>query len=189
MQHSILELDKKSYTCQRLRERPYRIHYLLEDINPLRDRLLWRFNDNRILVRHNLDLDLNRLQQTHPTITYRSIPIATEDVRTNTSVYFDILAYIRRRPVTGKWVVQQPNQYLDWFKRISFEHGFRVDTVQSVKVPSYFVRTSSLNIQLQPVELVGHLEILDVPKFQDCLANGLGRMRSFGCGLLLLKGF
>jgi CRISPR associated protein len=187
LHQTILHLNPDQHNAKRLLEQPYRIHHMLEDINPSRQRVQWRLSSNRLLMRHEKPLDWTRLDKLHPMLGDRTHSTMNPTLVAGSIFFFDVLAFIRRRPIQGKWVIQQPQQYLEWLERVSLEHGFRVLEVEPKRMLSYFVRTSSMSIQICPVELMGQLQVQDSEAFEKILVDGLGRMKAFGCGLVLLK--
>ena len=187
MHQTIIQLDPGVWSAKRLLDYPYRIHYMLEDINPSRQRVLWRLSKERLLLRHKQPLNWMRLDTIHPDLGTRTHSKMQDLQAIGSILTFNILAYIRKRPTAGQWIIQQPAQYLEWLERQAESGGFQVLNVLPTQAPTYFVRTSSMSIHLRPVELMGDLKISDSNKFEQILEYGVGRMRAFGCGLMLLK--
>ncbi len=187
LSQTIINLSPNDSETQRLLEYPYRFHHVLEDINTARQRLLWRFAHQRLLIRHSQPLDWNRLDQRFPRLGQRTHSHLQNTPKVGDYFAFNLLAYIRRRPVTGPWIVQEPDQYREWLQRQSAAVGFDVKEISRMSQSSTYVRTSSMGLNIQPVEIIGQLEVSDVASFTQTLEKGLGRMRAFGCGLLLIK--
>jgi CRISPR associated protein len=187
LNQTIIHLDPSSKAAQRLIDHPYRIHYMLEDINPTRQRILWRFSQPRILVRHADPLDWKRLDQSHPGLGHRQHG-KTETVKEVGSEFlFNVLAYARGQHSDQVLVPKRINEYADWIQAKSLTSGFETLEIEPVRMLKYYVRTSVQPFTLLPVELLGRLRVTNVEQFQTIYANGLGRMKGFGCGLLLLR--
>lgn len=86
------------------------------------------------------------------------------------------------KPIKGRQAIA------DWFiERAAARWGFIVDPAQlqvdAIKVQQCKNKVQHL-ITLQQATLSGHLTVSDPERFQTSFKQGLGRGRSFGCGLL-----
>jgi CRISPR system Cascade subunit CasE len=86
-------------------------------------------------------------------------------------------------------------QQRDWLLRRSEAHGFRVpigvdgepDVLVSRRNRHSFRRGNGM-VTLVTAQFDGRLEIIDVDIFRRTLSHGLGRAKSYGCGLLTVAG-
>ena len=187
MFQTLIHFNPSSIHAQRLLDQPYRIHYMLEHINTSRERILWRLNEDRLLVRHMNPLNWTELDKTHPNLGDRSHTRINLDVSVGTIQLFNLLAFIGKPDENGKWRLQQPEQYIEWIHRRSQHIGFKLLETQVNKAPTYFVRMNSTQMKAQPMKLAGIIQITDTTALGQSLQNGIGRMRAYGCGMLLLQ--
>ena len=189
MYQTLIHFDSASSHAQRLLDQPYQIHYMLEHINTSRQRLLWRLNQDRLLVRHINPLDWTELDRTHPNLGDRSHTRINPLHAVGSTHLFNLFAFIGQQSEDHRWNIQQPQHYVDWISKRAIYTGFQVLEIEAFKASDYFVRTRSAPLKLQPVKLVGMLQITDSLSFQSILQNGIGRMRAYSCGMILLQEF
>jgi hypothetical protein len=187
MYQTLIHFNPASSHARKLMDQPYQIHYMLEHINTSRQRILWRLNQDRLLVRHINPLDWTELDRTHPNLGDRShtrinplYPVGSEHL-------FNLFAFIGQKSENNHWHVQQPQQYIQWLAGRAKHTGFELLEIEAFKATDYFVRTRSAPLKLQPAKLVGTLQVIDPSVFQNILQNGIGRMRAYGCGMMLLQ--
>jgi CRISPR system Cascade subunit CasE len=80
--------------------------------------------------------------------------------------------------------------YLAWMQRQGDQHGFNVDAdlFQVVKHERCQVRKKDSNgVVIDRGDLGGQVQVTDAAKFNEMLTNGLGRSKSFGCGLMQIQ--
>ena len=91
------------------------------------------------------------------------------------------------RPPLQK-IVQESCQ--EWLSKRAPDKGFQLD-VESFIADGYQQHVSyprkHKRISFSSVELCGRLTVIDPQRFLVTVINGLGKSRSFGCGLLLVK--
>ncbi len=187
MYQTLIHFNPSSPHAQRLLDQPYRIHYMLEHINTSRTRILWRLSEDRLLVRHINPLDWTELDKTHPSLGDRSHTQVNLDLPLGTIHLFNLFAFICKPDDNGKWKVQQPKQYIDWLIKRSKHIGFELREIQINKAPDHFVRMNSAQIRAQPMKVSGILQITDTTALIHSLESGIGRMRAYGCGMLILQ--
>lgn len=96
---------------------------------------------------------------------------------------------------TGEEPPEREEQIRAWLQRQGERGGFRIEAEECLVGPSVrrvIARTRERDRPRQPmvlheVELTGRLTITDVDDFKQTLAQGIGRARAFGFGLLMLK--
>ena len=186
-QQTIIDLNPRSSTAWQLIQEPDRVHHTVRLINPSQQRVLWRLHGTQLALRHREPLNWQALERDGRLLGEHRSASPSFMFERGTELHFNVLAYIRRRPRTGSWIVQRPPAYLEWLQRCASDHGFQALDVQALTQISYLVRTSSLSLRLQPVELMGRLRVNAPETFAQTMTDGLGRMRAYGCGLVLLK--
>lgn len=76
--------------------------------------------------------------------------------------------------------------HIPWFQRKAEQHGFQVKTVDSIPVPNIVGSKGKGKgrIKIFAVLLQGQLQVIDREKFLEAVCQGIGKGRSYGCGLL-----
>ncbi|MBI1906013.1 MAG: type I-E CRISPR-associated protein Cas6/Cse3/CasE [Rhodocyclales bacterium] len=75
----------------------------------------------------------------------------------------------------------------DWLTSRSEQHGFALDE-STVSVAAYEQHGGKRGqLRFSTVDLAGELVVTDTARFATTLANGIGRAKAFGCGLLLVR--
>ena len=99
-------------------------------------------------------------------------------VRVNPSIFHHVSRNVE--PVRGD------ENIIQWFADRAPRWGFSVDPgaveVTSKKVVTF--RKDNRKVTLSQADLRGTLEVTDKDIFSESFANGIGRGRAFGCGLL-----
>ena len=180
-------LNRHSRHVRRYLEQPFLLHKLLESINPDRSRVLWRLMSGKVLIRSTSPLDWRGLDLRHADFEERTH--ATFEPRKYDGDVFaiNLLAYARKRPVTGPWKPKLPAEYLEWFQKQGDRYGFEVLESTVIRQDPYRVETSSMPIKILPAELMASVRINQADNFRVAFEEGIGRMRAFGCGLLLVR--
>ncbi len=76
----------------------------------------------------------------------------------------------------------------EWFCKRSEKHGFKVKK-ESLVVDSVHADIFSKKghkVTICKAKITGELEVTDLSKFRQAVFKGIGREKSFGCGLLLV---
>lgn len=74
-----------------------------------------------------------------------------------------------------------------WLDGCASRHGFGVEA-QNLRVDAYTQhRAKDGTLRFSSVDFTGELVVADVASFRQALANGVGRAKAFGCGLLLVR--
>lgn len=89
---------------------------------------------------------------------------------------------------------RQPTKQIEWLIGKGEQHGFVVPTsrqggpdVAPTPAPTLIGKTREpQRITVEPVRFDGHLVVTDPVAFTDAVVNGIGRAKSYGCGLLSL---
>ena len=187
MFQTLIHFNPSSPHAQRLLDQPYRIHYMLEHINTSRQRILWRLSEDRLLVRHTDLLDWTELDKTHPNFGDRSHTKLNLAFPTKSVHLFNLFAFICKPDENGKWKTQQAEQYIDWIYKRSPHIGIELLETQIAKAPEYFVRMKNAQFKAQPMRIAGILQVTNTTALLNIQQTGVGKMRAYGCGMLLLQ--
>jgi CRISPR system Cascade subunit CasE len=79
-------------------------------------------------------------------------------------------------------------EQVSWLERKGEQNGFQLLGLDVIPVPNLYGRKSSNPGAIKIVSALyqGTLEILDAEAFKQAVRHGIGRGRSYGCGLLSL---
>jgi CRISPR system Cascade subunit CasE len=99
----------------------------------------------------------------------------------------------RRNSQSRKLIpIQHEEQLIDWIKQKGSQNGFSMvdESLLIRKAPPLLIHKpedgKSLHIQIQATDFSGLLQITDSQKFIQAWQAGIGRGKSFGCGMLSL---
>ncbi len=88
---------------------------------------------------------------------------------------------------------RRPDRQIEWLVGKGERHGFVIPTdrrgrpdVTPTGVPTLTGRKDRRKITVEPVRFDGHLIVTDPTALADALVSGIGRAKSYGCGLLSL---
>ncbi len=180
-------LDRRSRFVRRCLDQPHVFHKVLAGMNPEKTRILWRLAKGNLIVRSVRPLDWKDLDARDPSFGQRNHVAFDPNKPEGTAYFCNVFAYARKRPVVGPWQPKSPDEYLEWFELQGNRYGFDVLESAIIRQEPYHVETSSMPLTVLPVELMGAIRITDSEKFRAALEEGIGRLRAFGCGLMLLR--
>jgi CRISPR associated protein len=181
-----IRLNLRSSDAREVRTHPYLVHRKLSLITPSNQRVLWRYMEAGIVVRSQIALNWNSFDRRFAEFGERHHIEFEPDFEVGRTFSFNLMAYARGR-YTDNWTPKPSHEYLPWFEKKAEQNGFQLRNVDVVRQPEYPIKMSSGAIKLLPAELQGALSISHIERFYDAFATGIGRMRGYGCGLLLIK--
>lgn len=73
-----------------------------------------------------------------------------------------------------------------WLAEQGQRNGFEVEEAWCQEHRRHVVRSKG-GLRFRSLDLTGHLLVMDPSKFRECLAEGIGKSRAFGCGLLMVR--
>jgi hypothetical protein len=149
--------------------------------------VLWRMIGSGLVVRSERPLDWMKFDERLPGFGERRHSTSQVLVPPGRVFLFNVLAYARGKCFDGAWTPKPVEDYLPWFAAKSVQCGFSIHEHNIVRFESQHLEMSSESIDLLPAEISGVLEVIDPNAFRNILKLGIGRMRAYGCGLLLLK--
>ena len=93
-----------------------------------------------------------------------------------------------------EWPPQSEIEYeagLEWIQKRDEKNGFRVREesfrVQGHETYRFEKHDSGRKIHLGVLDMSGVLEVVDEEKFMDTLRKGIGRSKTYGCGMMMVK--
>lgn len=143
-----------------------------------------------VLVQSTIEPDWSRLQQgylsNHP--APKLFDLNASQLYAGRVVQFRLKANPSKRDSkTGKTIglFHQPDQLM-WLERRASQHGFTLLSVDTVPTPNVFgVKGKGTSpIRIVTVLYQGVLQITDPALFSTAIQQGIGRGRSYRCGLL-----
>jgi CRISPR system Cascade subunit CasE len=94
---------------------------------------------------------------------------------------------VKRDAKTRKLIpLYKRDEHLAWFHRKAEQYGFQPNSVDSIPVPNITGSKGkgSGRIKIFAVLLQGQLQVVNREKFITAICQGIGKGRSYGCGLL-----
>lgn len=134
----------------------------------------------------------------------RANPVITLRDELNKQRRHDVVMHAKKRLLVeqglaadAKWKHEKPgddkpgmydlvhSHCLDWLEQRASRNGF---SISNARVDDYQqVRAGERDIRFSTVEFSGELTVVDADQLRKVLFHGLGRAKSFGCGLLIVK--
>lgn len=142
-----------------------------------------------VLVQSVIHPDWNRLQQGYLT-KHDTKPFSLETSQLNEGRIFQFRLKAnpsKRDSKTGKTIgLFHSTDQLAWLERRAAQYGFQLLSVDTIPTPNVFgVKGKGTSpIRIVTVLYQGVLQIIDPVLFNTALQQGIGRGRSYGCGLL-----
>lgn len=167
------------------------------------DRVLWRLDDNS---RHEIMIYVVSPQQ--PDYTNFWEKYGWERLPYNDTVktvdYTKLLNHLENgqqwgfkinantvKTVAGKRIPLKENEIKKWLQDRSENNGFTVNTndfsAHTMTTSFYKNKRSESKVTLQETMYQGVLEIVDTELFKKTLVMGIGKAKSYGCGLITLS--
>jgi CRISPR system Cascade subunit CasE len=193
----------------KLNDRDRTVRYDLSNAHALHQRIMQAFPDQQrdtprtdwnILFRQEPDSDVILMQSgIDPKWTkfppgyltqYDSKPFdpRTSQLESGRIMQFRLKANPSKRDQQSRKLIGMLHQadQLAWLERQAAQHGFAVKGVDVIPTPSiYGIKAKgSPPIRILTVLYQGVLEITDSAQFTAAIQQGIGRGRSYGCGLL-----
>lgn len=198
---SVLHLDRKAIKALRITD-PYSLHRvvysLYDDVRSLEDKhasqssgILFAdqggdFSGRRILLLADR-APANSIDGQYGEVQSKSIP---ESFLDHSQYRFNVIVNptrrdnasrkllpIKGREAIGQWFCERAEQ--SWGFQVSIQH-LQVDRVEVLQ----FKGKQCNPVTLAQAHLQGQLQITDAAKFRHSFTQGVGRGRTFGCGLL-----
>ncbi len=107
-----------------------------------------------------------------------------------------VIDYKKRLESTAEAELPSPGRLLhdaacEWLDKRCESHGFTFEShalrVQDRDYLKFKKGSASPEVTIGTLDLAGLLTVQDPQRFRETLYNGIGRSRSFGCGLLLVR--
>jgi CRISPR system Cascade subunit CasE len=197
---SQLVLNERDRTAQRDFSNAHDLHRRIMQAFPDEQRdqpradwnVLFRheLDSNVILVQSAIEPDWSRLHQTYwaKAPSTKPFDLDASQLHAGRIVQFRLKANpSKRNKETGKTIglLHQPEQ-LAWLERRAAQHGFTLLSVDMVPTPNVFGMKGkgTAPIRIVTVLYQGVIQIDDPALFSTAIRQGIGRGRSYGCGLL-----
>ena len=144
---------------------------------------------NVILVQSNQEPDWSKLPDGYLLEDKTSVkPVDLSHWQLDSTLRFRIKVNpVKRDAKTRKLIpLYKRDEHLAWFHRKAEQNGFQLNSVDSIPVPNITGSKGkrSGRIKIFAVLLQGQLQVRDREKFITAICQGIGKGRSYGCGLL-----
>ena len=104
---------------------------------------------------------------------------------TNERTYrFSIVTFPRKCVDHRKKLLPTEESRLDWVKQQGEKNGFEVITIMEIKKETICSQKKNFNVTAYRYD--GELRITDTEKFNEVLLKGIGSMKAYGCGMLIV---
>jgi CRISPR system Cascade subunit CasE len=142
-----------------------------------------------ILVQSGIEPDWTQLPPTYLTThAIKPFELQTSRLAADSMVQFRLKANPSKRDhQTGKLIgMFHQSDQVAWLERQASQHGFKLVNVDVIPTPNVFgiKAKGKPPIRIFTVLYQGMLQIVDPPLFLEAIQQGIGRGRSYGCGLL-----
>jgi CRISPR system Cascade subunit CasE len=142
-----------------------------------------------VLVQSDITPDWHRLPQDylehHET---KSLALMLTHIKAGMTLQFRLKANpSKREHGTGKTrAITHRTEQVAWLERQASQHGFKLLDVDVIPVPNIYGRKAKTpaSIKIVGVLYQGALQVSNPELFTQALRCGIGRGRSYGCGLL-----
>lgn len=142
-----------------------------------------------LLVQSNIVPNWNRLPEGYlDRHDIKSLALVLRNIEVGMVLQFRFKANPSKRDkTTGKTVaITGRVERLAWLDRQAANHGFKMLTADCIAAPDIYGRKANAAAPIKIIAALfqGVLEVTDVSKFAQALQAGVGRGRSYGCGLI-----
>jgi len=197
---SKLVLNERDRTVQRDLSNAHDLHRRIMQAFPDEQRenpradwnVLFRQEPDRniVLVQSDIEPNWTNLSSSYlmrpPNLT--SLDFATSRLDSGRVLQFRLKANPSKRDKQSRKLVGMFHQadQIAWIERQAAQHGFKVLVVDVIPTPNVFgvKEKGKAPIRILTVMYQGILEIIEPAQFINAIQQGIGRGRSYGCGLL-----
>ena len=110
--------------------------------------------------------------------------------QTSGEIHFDVQCYpcVKRCGQKGRYFLNDRNERKQWLEKQLEKHGAELQSCLEYKIGTINAnKNRQTPLYLPTVCFKGTLTITDEEKFLELILNGLGRLKTFGLGLVLFR--
>lgn len=154
-------------------------------------------NSNILLVQSNCEPDWSRLPEGYlipprqREDQVKSFDLSSWNLSPNHVFQFRIkINPVKREAQSRKLIpLYKPADHLAWFQRKAQDYSFELQSIDSIPVPHIIGKkaNNSGRIKIFAVLLQGQLRVQNSERFKIAMAQGIGKGKSYGCGLLSIQ--
>lgn len=155
-----------------------------EQLLGVRKRHLWRLDGQSVLLVSEDQPDEEILSR-YGTVTIKDYSNFVENISSTRPYQFKLVANPLQSNIKNRRIPCHGNQErLEWLTEQGARYGF---TVIQTKITSYKEnKIRKHRFTVKSVTFEGILQVTDTKKFKQALAQGIGREKAYGCGLMTI---
>ena len=153
-----------------------------EQLLGMRKRHLWRLDGQTILLTSEDEPDKEALGK-YGKVAIKDYSKFVENISSTRPYRFKLVANPLQMGIKDRRIPCHGNQErLEWLTKQGARYGF---TVIQAKITGYKEnRIRKYHFTVKSVTFEGILQVADIEKFKQALAQGIGRGKAYGCGLM-----
>lgn len=155
-----------------------------EQLLGVRKRHLWRLDGQSVLLVSEDEPDEEALGK-YGKVTTKSYDRFIDNISPERPYQFKLVANPLQNDIKDRRIPCHGNkQRLEWLKKQGKRYGF---TVIQAKITGYKEnKIRKHGFTVKSVTFEGILQVTDTKKFSQALAQGIGREKAYGCGLMTI---
>lgn len=155
-----------------------------EQLLGVRKRHLWRLDGQTFLLVSEDEPDKEILSR-YGNATTKDYSTFINNVNTQRPYRFKLVANPLQSNIKDRRIPCHGNkQRLEWLEKQGTRYGFKVIQAQVVGYKENRIRKHGFTVK--SVTFEGILQVTDTKKFSQALAQGIGREKAYGCGLMTI---
>ena len=180
---------KRDFLYRQIIEKGRIKYYVLSKREPISDNNLWDIQTKKYFPNLKKGQRISFMLRANPVVTIsNSIGQKTRcDVVMHTKKQLDYKNLVLERRLSTQELVQKSG--VEWLEKQAKKNGFKIDV--HIQADGYCRhisrRPNGQKIEFRSIDFKGILEITNTEIFNSALLNGIGKSKSFGCGLFLIK--
>lgn len=155
-----------------------------EQLLGVRKRHLWRLDGQSVLLVSEDEPDEEALGK-YGNVTTKDYSKFVKNISSTRPYQFKLVANPLQMDIKNRRIPCHGNsQRLEWLENQGARYGFKVIQAQVVGYKENKIRKHRFTVK--SVTFEGILQVIDTKKFKQALAQGIGREKAYGCGMMTI---
>lgn len=155
-----------------------------EQLLGVRKRHLWRLDGQSVLLVSEDEPDEEALGK-YGNVTTKDYSKFVKNISSTRPYQFKLVANPLQMDIKNRRIPCHGNsQRLEWLENQGARYGFKVIQAQVVGYKENKIRKHRFTVK--SVTFEGILQVTDTKKFKQALAQGIGREKAYGCGMMTI---
>ena len=155
-----------------------------EQLLGVRKRHLWRLDGQSVLLVSEDEPDEEALGK-YGNVTTKDYSKFVKNISSTRPYQFKLVANPLQMDIKNRRIPCHGNsQRLEWLENQGARYGFKVIQAQVVGHKENKIRKHRFTVK--SVTFEGILQVTDTKKFKQALAQGIGREKAYGCGMMTI---